>query len=241
MPEGPSILILKEKLHQFTGRKITLASGYAKINFSKIKNKKIVAIKTWGKHLFICLSKNIIEIHLRMFGSYCINGRKNHINPKLHLQFSGAEINFYVADVNIIESLDAYDESADIMSPQWDNKAAKSKLKSFQATMICDALLNQQIFAGVGNIIKNEALWLSKIHPEDLVSELPAPAISSLIKNCIAYAFKFLQYKKEGTLSLHWHAYRQAECSRCSGEIIKKYTGRAKRVSYFCPFCQQKR
>jgi endonuclease-8 len=53
------------------------------------------------------------------------------------------------------------------------NKARK-KLKAIPKTMICDALLDQQIFSGVGNIIKNEVLYRVKLHPENNISDIPA-------------------------------------------------------------------
>lgn len=241
MPEGPSLLILKENIKHFTGKKIIAASGYATINFDEIQNRKIVSIKTWGKHLFICLPKNNIEIHLRMFGSYTINKQKAHINPKLHLQFAKEELNFYVADVKLTPNISIYDSAADIMSNKWDTAAAKKKLKPIADRMICDTLADQQIFAGVGNIIKNEVLWRAKVHPETKVKDLAATEISSIIKHAVKYAFEFLQYKIAGTLSQYWNAYNQKKCSRCGNSIVKKYTGKGKRVSYFCTQCQVKK
>jgi endonuclease-8 len=47
MPEGPSIIILKEAIQSFKGKKVLKAEGYAKIDFSLFSNKKITDIKTW--------------------------------------------------------------------------------------------------------------------------------------------------------------------------------------------------
>ena len=48
MPEGPSIILLKEAIQLFKGKKVVKAEGYAKIDFSLFHNKKIKDIKTWG-------------------------------------------------------------------------------------------------------------------------------------------------------------------------------------------------
>ena len=138
MPEGPSLLILKENISSFIGKKITYASGYAKIDFDALINKKITDIKTWGKHLFICLKDVNIEIHLRMFGSYIINERKPKINAKLQLQFANDELNFYVIDVKLIPNLSAFDWEADIMSDEWNAEKAIKKLKDIPETFICE-------------------------------------------------------------------------------------------------------
>ena len=51
-----------------------------------------------------------------------------------------------------------YDYSADVMNIVWNLKKAKAKLKNHPEVFAWDALLDQDIFAGVGNILKNEIL-----------------------------------------------------------------------------------
>src|ERR1700722_3411639 len=95
MPEGPSIVIAKEKIEQFEGRKVLAAIGYSKIDKEKLVNKKITAIKSWGKHLLICFNDVTVRVHFLMFGTYSINEKKD-INPELSLRFTkGQELNFY--------------------------------------------------------------------------------------------------------------------------------------------------
>ena len=51
MPEGPSIVILKEAVQAFKGKKVTEVSGSTKkFDISKLKGKKITDFKSWGKH-----------------------------------------------------------------------------------------------------------------------------------------------------------------------------------------------
>ena len=239
MPEGPSIIIVKENISPFIGNKIIAAKGYADIDFSLLEQKKITSIQTWGKHLFICLKDINIEIHFRMFGSYLINERKPKINAKLSLQFTKEELNFYVVDVKLIKDISIYDNEADVMSEEWNTAKALKKLKGIPDAKICDALLDQQIFSGVGNIIKNEVLWLVKLHPETLIKNISAFKFKNLMKEVVDYSFEFLQYKKVGTLSKHWKAYNQKTCSRCKHKIIKLYIGKGKRATYICENCQR--
>jgi endonuclease VIII len=60
------------------------------------------------------------------------------------------------------------------MSPLWDEKAVTKLAKAGQERMICDVLMDQEIFAGLGNIIKNEVLFNVHLHPEAIVEDLPA-------------------------------------------------------------------
>ena len=239
MPEGPSLIIIKEKILPFVGSKIIAAKGYADIDYSLLEQKKITDIQTWGKHLFICLKDINIEIHLRMFGSYLINERKSKINAKLSLQFAKEELNFYVVDVKLLKDISIYDKEADVMSEEWNPSKAIKKLKKIPDVKICDALLDQQIFSGVGNIIKNEVLWRVKLHPATLIKNITPAKINKLMQEVINYSFEFLQQKKQGIFSKNWKAYNQKICSRCKHTIEKLEAGKGKRATYVCKNCQK--
>lgn len=118
MPEGPSILILKEKLLPFKGKRVIDANGYAKdFDADKLIGKTLKDIKTWGKQTLLCFPKFTVRVHMMLFGSYLINERPKK-NASLHLQFANGEVNFSISSIKLIEQpLDElYDWSADIMS-----------------------------------------------------------------------------------------------------------------------------
>ena len=110
-----------------------------------------------------------------MFGSYRIDDRKD-APPRLGLRFAGGgEFNVYTCSVRFIdEPLDEiYDWSGDVMSDIWDAAAARRKLRAMPEALACDALLDQNVFAGVGNIIKNEVLFRIRLHPLAKIGALP--------------------------------------------------------------------
>lgn len=143
MPEGPIIVLLKENVEQFTGKKIVAVNGNAKIDQSRLLNKNIIAFKSWGKHFLICFSDFTIRIHFLMFGSYRINEKKEDKPIRLNLTFDDWEINFYTCSINYIEGdINAhYDWSADVMNDVWNPRNVKAKLKKIPSLLICDALL----------------------------------------------------------------------------------------------------
>ncbi len=240
MPEGPSIVILKEEVQQFSGKKVIAVSGNSKIDQSRLLNKKIIAIKSWGKHFLICFKGFTVRIHFLLFGSYRVNEKKPDRLIRLNLTFMNGEINFYACSIKFLEG-DInlfYDWSADVMNDEWDPKKAKAKLKNHPTLLACDALLEQDIFAGVGNIIKNEVLYRIRVHPESVIEKLPAPKLKKLIDEARIYSFQFLDWKKNYELKNHWLAHSKKVCLRCNYPIIKKYTGTKKRRSFFCTNCQ---
>jgi len=239
MPEGPSIIILKELVQPFKGKKIIKVEGNSKQDIQRLSGQKIIDFKSWGKHFLICFKDFTVRIHFMLFGSYRINEQKESA-PRLRLIFKEGEINFYACSVKFIEENlgDLYDWKADVMSDKWDAKAAKQKLKLIPGTMVCDALLDQNIFAGVGNIIKNEVLFRIYLHPENKIGDLPVKKINELVREARNYSFDFLEWKKEYVLRKHWLAHTKKMCPRCDIPFIKKHCGKTNRRSFFCSNCQ---
>jgi endonuclease-8 len=111
-------------------------------------------------------------------------------------------------------------------------------LKESPEELVCDALLTQDIFAGVGNIIKNEVLYRIKVHPESIIDALPAGKLSALIKEARTYSYDFFEWKKKYELRKHWLAHGKKICLRCNKPIVLKHLGHFNRRSFFCKSCQ---
>lgn len=239
MPEGPSVVLLKEEVQQFIGQEIISVKGNSKIEQSRLLHQQVVSIESWGKHFVICLKDFSLRIHFLMFGTYRINEEKG--SPiRLGLTFNYGAINLYTCSVKIMEG-DVnlhYDFSSDVMNIAWDPRKAKAKLKKIPDQLVCDALLEQEIFSGVGNIIKNEVLYRIGIHPESMVGKMPAKKIKELVDQARIYSFEFLEWKRRFELKKHWLAHTKKTCTRCNLPLVKKHTGVKNRRSFFCLVCQ---
>jgi len=242
MPEGPSIVILREEAAPFTGQRIERAEGSARLDKQRLVGQKIHALRSWGKHFLIELDDVSLRIHLLLFGSYRINERKESI-PRLSLGFANGELNFYGCSVQVIEGLldDAYDWSADLLSDAWNPRAALKKLRTRPNLLACDALLDQTLFAGSGNIIKNEVLFRIRVHPLSTLGALPAAKLRELVAEARQYSFDFLEWKRAGVLKAHWLAHTKKTCPRCRIPFTyAKALGRSKRRSFYCERCQKR-
>ena len=240
MPEGPSLVILRELTQSFKGQRIIDATGNSKIDTARLIGQRIVALRSWGKHFLIELGDFSVRIHLLMFGSYCIDARKDQ-PARLSLAFSGGrELNFYTCSVRYIEgSLDEeYDWRTDVLSDAWDPAAARRKLRSMPNVLICDALLDQNVFAGVGNIMKNEVLFRIRVHPLSNVGALPARKLREVVEQARQYSFEFLEWKKAFVLKKHWLVHTKSICPRCNIPLIKAHLGTTDRRSFYCERCQ---
>lgn len=238
--EGPSLIIIKEEVKDFKGKKVVEASGLSKIDYDRIVGQKIKSFRSWGKHFLIEFKTFSLRIHFLMFGSYRINERKE-TQPRLRLAFEdGSELNFYTTAVLELELPlnEIYDWSADVMSDSWDPKAARKKLKRQPEMNVSDALLDQDIFSGVGNIIKNEVLFRIKVHPNSVIGSLPPRKLTELINEARNYSFDFYHWKKIYQLKKHWLIYTKMKCPRCKIKAFKEYTGKTQRRSFYCDNCQ---
>jgi endonuclease VIII len=241
MPEGPSIVILKEEAAAFAGQTILRAEGNGKIDKDRLCGQTVLALKSWGKHFLIEMPGFSLRIHFLLFGSYLIDQRKD-APPRLSLAFANGELNFYSCSVRLVEEpLDEiYDWSADVMSDNWDAAAARKKLKRIPDALACDALLNQDIFAGVGNIIKNEVLFRTRIHPLSAIGALPPAKLRQLIEQAREYSFDFLAWKKAHVLKQHWLAHTKTTCPRCGIRFTyKARLGKTQRRAFYCESCQR--
>ncbi len=184
----------------------------------------------------------MIRIHFLMFGSYSVDEQtKPDERIRLGLYIGKHTVYFYTCSVKFVYNpTGTYDWEADIMSDSFSVPNARQKLKAIPTTMVCDALLDQQIFSGVGNIIKNEVLYRIYVHPESLVGKLPAPLLTKLIKQARSYSFDFLKWKRSFELKKHWLAHTKKLCLRCNLPLVKSYCGKTKRRSFFCINCQLK-
>lgn len=241
MPEGPTIFLLTQETARFVGKKIVSAEGKADIDMARLTGQRVLAIRNWGKHFLMQLDGFGLRVHLLLFGSYRIDSRRQQ-KPSLSLAFAKGELSFYASSVKIIEGNleDWYDWAADVMSDDWDAAAARKKLRAAPNTIACDALLDQDTFAGVGNIIKNEVLFRIRVHPQSKIRGMPAPKLREMVGQARNYSFEFLDWKRDGILKKNLLAHKQRICPRCRVAFKSAVLGKTKRRAYYCTRCQVK-
>ncbi len=237
--EGPSLVILMEDLAPFLGKKIVQASGVYP-QAEGLVGQKLRDAKSWGKHALLFFDKGTLRIHFLLFGSYLINKEKEGRVPKLQLQFEEGTVNFHACAIRAVsdQEIEAYDWSVDLMSAAWDAKHVEVKIMAQGNRPICDVLMDQDIFAGLGNIIKNEVLFLLKLHPDTPASALGSGMRRRLVQEARDYSLRFYRWKKAGELKKHWKIFRKQKCADCGRPLVKEETGKSQRVSYYCSNCQ---
>jgi endonuclease-8 len=242
MPEGPSIVILREEAAPFVGKKVVRASGNSKvIDPQRLVGKKVLALRSHGKQFLMQFPGFALRVHFMLFGKYLINAKREAGSPRLSIGFARGEINFYACSVRFLEGDvdELFDWSSDVMSDRWNPRKAREKLKAQPSALACDALLDQDVFAGAGNIIKNEVLYRARVHPLSRIGRLPPRKLGELIRETRQYSFDFYEWKKQFVLRKHWCVHARTVCPRCKIRLkFERSLGKRKRRAFFCTNCQ---
>jgi len=249
--EGPSLYLAARQLKPFKGKTVLSVSGNSKIEKERILKKEVKTIFPWGKHLVIQFDDFALRTHFLLFGAFeaevnnsqLTGDYKRSYTPRLQLDFENGNIKLFNCSVKFLETKNArasYDFTIDVMSPKWDADKAFDSISSRPGVEIADVLLDQEIFAGVGNIIKNEVLWRVCIHPANKVRDIPPSELKELIAETRKFSLLFYKWRKVFLLRKHLDIYQKSICPRCGANVKREKTGKRNRISHFCPACQIK-
>ncbi|NXH30045.1 NEIL3 Endonuclease, partial [Myiagra hebetior] len=206
-------------------------------------------VETLGKELFMYFDQKALRIHFGMNGSMRINpdGSKdrNGAQPVLEIQLTEDTVCFCDVTVEYRNAAECEQkvrmmESLDVCSPKFSFSRAEYEIKQQNTRMLCDVLLDQAVLPGVGNIIKNEALFDSGLHPALKVCQLTDEHVRQLVKMTRDFTLLFYKCRKTGCpLYKHYRVYKRPACRECRGSITVCHLGDNNRITYFCSQCQK--
>jgi len=132
----------------------------------------------------------------------------------------------------------------DATTDQFDAAEAARRLRSRPDLTIGEALLLQRAMAGVGNVIKAEALFVCGQDPFELVGDVSDERLAGVVDT----AHRLLVANRESgprtsrdalTGSRLWVYGRSGKpCLRCGTPIAMRRQGTLARSTYYCPRCQ---
>ncbi|XP_054453448.1 endonuclease 8-like 3 [Anoplopoma fimbria] len=206
-------------------------------------------VQTVGKELFMYFGRKALRVHFGMNGSMRINPaeRKERTGsaPVLQIHLTNDTVCFFDSTVEIRLTEDCEQrvrtlESLDVCSPKFSFPRSVEAVRSQSSRMLCDVLLDQAVMPGVGNIIKNEALFDSGLHPAVKVQQLKDEQIQHLVKMTRDFTLLFYKCRKSGSpLYKHYKVYKRPQCGQCSHVITVCRLGDNGRMTYFCGSCQK--
>jgi len=247
--EGPSIHLAAEQLRPFVGRRVLSVSGNSRIGIERLQHLVVREVFAWGKHLVFQFDRLAIRVHFLLWGTFAANVEGIWVTgdyrrsgpPRLVLTCRNGTIVMWSASIRFLETAkarEAYDFTVDVMSDDWDGRAAFRRVKDFPDAEIADVLLDQSIFAGVGNIIKNEVLFRTRVHPLARVRQLSDRQLRAIVAEARRFSFRFLELRRGFALRKSLEVYGRSVCPSCGGKVARRVHGTRARRSFYCAACQ---
>lgn len=260
MPEGDTVFLAGKLLDRALAGK-TLVRGqfrHPELATVDLAGREVRGVGTVGKHLFTRFSGDLtLHSHLRMDGSWKIQpaGAKwpmpaHHARVVLMTEDVQA-IGFRLHDLKLLPTAEEHTLvdhlGPDLLDPQWTDEhaaLAAANLAAKPDRELGDALLDQRIMAGVGNLYKCEISFLLGVSPWTPVSEVdPARAVALARKLLVANAWRHEQATtgdlRRGRRTWVYERTRQG-CFRCGGPLLVRQQGdgQYQRPTWCCPRCQ---
>jgi endonuclease VIII len=202
---------------------------------------------THGKHLLLYFGELVLHSHLGMSGSWHAYRRGEPWRKPLGaawavlsteraeaVQFGGPTLRLLRAEAVHSDPVLAR-LGPDVLSPAFDAGLIAQSLASAPGRGLGDALLDQHLVAGIGNIFKSEACFAARLDPWQRVAGVPAEQLRHVAQAAHDLMLEAVEAGRQDRA-----VYKRAgrPCPRCGTKIRSRGQGDANRTTYWCPSCQ---
>jgi len=274
VPEGDTIFRAAAALHRaLAGRTVTgfdtaLAPLARVHDDTPVTGRTIERCESVGKHLLIWFSGDLVlRTHMRMSGSWHLYRPAERWQRPARAMRVRLDTDAWVAvafDVPVAEFLRGRDLprsralaslGPDLLSPDFDRAEGLRRLAAAGDRSIAEALLDQGVVAGIGNIFKSEVLFLAHVHPDRPASSLGDDERVSIIDTALKVMRANTGARAGGPIVTYRglrHAMRRASpeesvwvygrggkpCRKCGTPIASAKRGLDARATFWCAHCQ---
>lgn len=230
--------------------------------------RSITAVEARGKHLLVHFEGGLTLLtHLRMNGSWHLyrpgeRWRAPRRAMRVHIVTDeweavgfGLPVAEFHDDASLARNARLLSLGPDPLAASFDPAEVIRRLRLAGDLPIEEALLDQRRIAGIGNVLKSEALYVAGAHPFAPVSALDNEALSSIVRaaarllseNVIGVerpsvvrsrAARNTTRSINPDASLHVYGRAGKRCRHCGTVIQFRRAGRHARSTYWCPGCQ---
>jgi endonuclease-8 len=259
VPEGDTIhktaARLRPALEGRTLVRIELARGAMSVPKPGTRIEEVSAV---GKHLLVRFADgHVLQTHLRMTGRWDVYRTGETWRRPRHLARAVIEVDDAVAvcfTAPVVRMLHekrgevaaAVDHlGPDLCRPDADlDEVVRRMADVDQTRIVADVLLDQHVAAGIGNVFKSEVLWACGVHPATPIGCVGEGERRELVEVAARQLRANLSTSRRTTVagppgSLAVYQRDRGSCRRCGAPIRAATLGEHRRVTYWCPRCQQ--
>jgi len=246
MPEGDSLHRAAQSLQVLVGERVEVETPHPRASgkrlAERLDGRRLESVEAVGKNLLLRFEGGLVlRSHLRMTGRWRVERRGAGRAGRPWLVLRGAEHEAVLWNGPVLELSRGAPPvgrlGPDILDEPPDYEAMLERLRSAeQERLVGEAIVDQRLVAGIGNLWRAEALWDVRVSPWRALGELSDLELGSVLDA----AHRLMRAGVEGTRPLR-HVYRRTgrACRRCGGVIRSHPLGEPARVAYWCPGCQR--
>lgn len=242
MPEGDALHRAARRLQPLVGQRLEVESphprGRATGVAERIDGRVLESVDAVGKNLLLRFEGGlVVRSHLRMTGRWRLErrGTARRGLPWLVLRGEEWEGVLWNGPVLTLETRNLARLGPDVLGDDFDVDAVVGRLRSAGEMRLGEALLDQRLVAGIGNMWMAEALWSIRVSPWVRVAEAGDETLRAAVEAARALMAEALASGRPGR-----RVYRRAghPCRRCGTIVRSRGQGDANRTAYWCPTCQ---
>lgn len=266
MPEGDTIFQTAAALRPLlVGKQILRASARTPgPQIQRVIGSHVLSVEPMGKHMLIRFDNGLaLHTHLRMGGTW------HHYAPgepwrvaawKARVVLETASdvvvcFNAPVAElmpdraVALHPALKAL--GPDLIAGDFSADDAFIRLRERPNVEIAEALLDQRVMAGIGNVFKSEVLFIHSLNPwthvcdiaDDILRAMIGTAQRLLVENATSRHPHRITTRGDPGAHGSSYVYGRANrpCTHCGTPIRVRRQGALNRSTYWCPTCQPAR
>jgi endonuclease VIII len=244
MPEGDSLHRAAARLQALVGERVEAESPHprgAATGVAKLVDGRVLeSVEAVGKNLLLRFDGDVsVRSHLRMRGRWHVRPRGAPLagRPWLVLRSREWEARQWNGPVLSLDTAAVGALGPDLLAAETDVGALTVRLRAADgARLLGEALLDQRLVAGVGNMWLAEGLWAQRLSPW-----LPLAAVSvEELNETLAWLRGAMRASVAGARPPR-RVYRRAgrPCPRCGVPIRSRGLGEANRTAYWCAACQR--
>jgi endonuclease VIII len=254
VPEGHLIHHLAEQhARDLAGRptRATSPQGRFAEEASRVDGRLLEEVEAYGKHLFYRWDADVVHVHLGKEGLFLRSPAPASAPRRgVRLRLENDEVAVDLIAPRVCELIDPAGRDAvarrlgpDPLRGDTDAGAVIEALRR-TARPIGVALLDQSVIAGVGNVLRAEALALARTHPSTPADRLSTEEVERLWTELLALMRRSKELGRIRTLDAGADAsdaetrlvYKCERCGRCGTPVVTSEVGG--RTAYHCPRCQ---
>jgi len=259
MPEGDTILRAATRMRPVLEGAVpdeilTPQARHARDRWpERLRGRTVTTVDTHGKHLFLRFEGDLVlHSHLRMTGAWAVyrhGARWRRASRRAWIVIRSRGHDVVEFDGPVLELMTdgrtRFDQrlaalGPDVLADAFDADRFLVRLHADDPTRpVGDALLDQRIVAGLGNVWKAEGCWGARLDPWRKLRDVSDEEALAVIDDARPRMLRAAASARKDVSDRHVYDRAGRPCPRCGATIAARGQGDDNRTTFWCPGCQR--